>query len=175
MRQIMIVAAAALAAAVVACAGAIAFIKLNPEDSQDAGRVAQSRSSAPPQSHSSAPPQSHSSAPPQSHSSAPPRSGTPGHREAPRSTVTVTEPRTEQAPAPAPAPQAPDQSDADADFLALIAAEGIKAPDDWAIKAGRATCGEDYDTAYSYLTDGGLYGYHVQTFLDDWTITHGGC
>ncbi|WP_433461670.1 DUF732 domain-containing protein [Spirillospora sp. CA-128828] len=155
MRQIIIVAAAALAAAVVACAGAIAFIKLDPGESHDAGRVAQS----------------HSSAPPQSHSSAPARSGTPGHREAPRSTVTVTEPRTERA----PAPQVPDQGDADANFLSLIAAEGIKAPDDWAIKAGHATCGEDYDTAYRYLTDGGLYGYHVQTFLDDWTITHGGC
>ncbi|TDD66165.1 hypothetical protein E1293_39520 [Actinomadura darangshiensis] len=149
MRQIMIVAVAALAAAVLACAGAIAFIKLNPGESHDAGNVAQTHSSAP---------------------AAP--SGTPAQKQAPapRPTVTVTEPRTVQ-----PEPQTPDYGDADGNFLSMIAADGIKAPDDWAIEAGNATCGEDYDSAYRYLTDGGIYDYHVQTFLDDWTITHGGC
>ena len=43
----MIVAAAALAAAGVACAGAIAFIKLNPGESHDAGRVAAATGQAP--------------------------------------------------------------------------------------------------------------------------------
>jgi hypothetical protein len=147
MRQVIIVAAAALAAAVLACGGAIAFIKLNPGESRDAGRGAQS------------------------HSSAPARSGTPGQTEAPRPTATVTESTTERV----PTPQVPDYSDADSNFLSLIAADGIKAPADWAIEAGRATCGEDYDSAYRYLTDGGIYSYHVQTFLEDWTITHGGC
>ncbi len=60
-------------------------------------------------------------------------------------------------------------------FLQQIASDGIKAPDDWAIEAGQKTCGTSYSYAYNYLTDGGLYGYHVQTFLDDWIETHGGC
>lgn len=59
--------------------------------------------------------------------------------------------------------------------LAAIARHGIKAPDSWAIGAGRDTCGTSYGYAASYLIDGGIYSYHVQTFLDDWTATHGGC
>jgi hypothetical protein len=63
----------------------------------------------------------------------------------------------------------------DEEFLGAIARDGISAPDDWAIDAGRTTCGTGYDYAYQYLTDGGIYSYHVQTFLDDWLSTHGGC
>lgn len=63
----------------------------------------------------------------------------------------------------------------DEQFLSAIAGDGIKAPDDWAIEAGRKTCGTGYGYAFGYLTDGGLYGYHVQTFLDDWITTHQGC
>jgi hypothetical protein len=154
MRQIMIVAVAALAAAILACGGAIAFIKLNPDDAHDAGRVAQTHNSAPPQTRA------------------------PNQAPAPQPTVTVTQPRvvpkTVQPQPPPPSGQGA-QGDADAQFLALIAADGIKAPDGWAIEAGNATCGEDYESARGYLTDGGLYDYHVQTFLDDWTVTHGGC
>ncbi|NKZ05206.1 hypothetical protein HGB48_15840 [Actinomadura latina] len=149
MRQIVIVAAAALIAAVVAVAGAVAFIKLNPGESHDAGRAA---------NHTSAPP-----------------AQSPAQKQAPREprpTVTVTPPPRTVPPRPAPPPA---YGDADANFLAMIAADGITAPDGWAIEAGNATCGEDYGTARGYLTDGGLYDYHVQTFLDDWTITHDGC
>ncbi|MEU8804002.1 hypothetical protein [Spirillospora sp. NPDC048819] len=145
MRQIIIVAAAALIAAVLAIAGAVAFIELSPEESRDAGRVGETRTSAPPAQ------EPERRAPPE-----------------PRPTVTVTEPRN-------PAPAQPGYSTADANFLALIAADGITAPDDWAIEAGRATCGQDYASAREYLTDGGLYDHHVQVFLDDWMITHGGC
>lgn len=148
MRQIMLVAAAALIAAVLACAGAVAFIKLNPGDSQDAGRVAETGTSAP--------------------------ASTPTQKQpAPRPTVTITEHRTVRPPQPPAEP--PATGDADENFLAMIAADGIRAPDDWAIEAGNATCGEDYESAREYLTDGGLYDHHVQTFLDDWIITHGGC
>ncbi|MDL4818372.1 DUF732 domain-containing protein [Actinomadura opuntiae] len=97
---------------------------------------------------------------------------TPSTSHKPRPTVTVTRPapqHTVVVPPPTPT------SDEDANFLALIASDGIKAPDDWAINAGHVTCGEDYATAYAYLTDGGIYPYHVQTFLDDWTTTHDGC
>ena len=88
-------------------------------------------------------------------------------------TVTVT--RQPSAPPGNPAPPRPQYGGDDEQFLAMIAADGIKAPDGWAIEAGRKTCGQSYDYAYRYLTGGGLYGYHVQTFLDDWTVTHGGC
>ncbi|MGP4028805.1 DUF732 domain-containing protein [Actinomadura sp. 3N407] len=146
MRQIIVVVVAALLAAVLASAGAIAFIKLSPDESRDAGRVGETRTSAPPAQE---PEQRR--APPE-----------------PRPTVTVTEPRTV-------APEQPGYGAADANFLALIAADGITAPDDWAIEAGRATCGMDYASAREYLTDGGLYDHHVQAFLDAWVITHGGC
>jgi hypothetical protein len=69
----------------------------------------------------------------------------------------------------------PRYGSSDEQFLAAIARDGISAPGDWAIDAGRTTCGTGYDYAYRYLTDGGIYAYHVQTFLDDWTSTHGGC
>ena len=97
--------------------------------------------------------------------------GTPAGRPAP--TVTVT--KHQAAPPGNPAPPRPQSGGDDEEFLAMIATDGIKAPDDWAIQAGRKTCGQSYDDAYRYLTDGGIYGYHVQTFLDDWTTTHGGC
>ncbi|NVI91729.1 hypothetical protein [Actinomadura sp. BRA 177] len=103
------------------------------------------------------------------HTSAPPAQ-TPAQKQAPpapRPTVTITRPPQNAAP--------PAYGDADANFLAMIAADGITAPDGWAIEAGNATCGQDYASARGYLTDGGLYDYHVQTFLDDWTLTHGGC
>ncbi|TDB94002.1 hypothetical protein [Actinomadura sp. 7K534] len=148
MRQTMIVVVAALAAAVLACAGAVAFITLGPDGDRDAGRV--SGTSAPP-------------SPQQDRSQERERTS-----PEPRPTVTVTEPRTA-------VPGQPGEAAADANFLELIAADGIVAPDDWAIEAGRATCGQDYASARDYLTDGGLYDHHVQTFLDDWTITHGGC
>ena len=90
----------------------------------------------------------------------------------PAPTVTVT--RHQAPPATHAAPPPPQISSEDEEFLELIAADGIKAPDDWAIKAGHKTCGQSYDDAYRYLTDGGLHGDHVQTFLDDWTIAHGG-
>jgi hypothetical protein len=70
---------------------------------------------------------------------------------------------------------APRYGSAEEEFLAAIARDGISAPDDWAIDAGRTTCGTSYDYAYRYLTDGGIYSYHVQTFLDDWIGAHGGC
>jgi hypothetical protein len=89
----------------------------------------------------------------------------------PAPTVTVTSHKA--APSGQSAP--PRQSGDDEAFLATIAADGIKAPDDWAIQAGHKTCGESYNDAYRYLTDGGIYGYHVQTFLDDWAATHPGC
>ena len=69
----------------------------------------------------------------------------------------------------------PRYGSADEQFLAAIARDGISAPDGWAIDAGRTTCGTSYDYAYRYLTDGGIYSYHVQTFLDDWISAHGGC
>jgi hypothetical protein len=142
---------AALAAAALACAGTVAFIKLSPDEERDAGRV--SGTSAPPSPRQDR------------------NQGEEGTSPEPRPTVTVTEPRTA---VPDP-PDRPDQAAADVNFLALIAADGIVAPDDWAIEAGRATCGQDYASAREYLTDGGLYDHHVQTFLDDWMITHGGC
>ncbi|XRQ14446.1 hypothetical protein ACN3XK_27305 [Actinomadura welshii] len=145
MRQLIAVLAAALIAAALAVAGTVVFTDRGPE--RDAARVAETRTSAPPEP----------SAPDD-------RSGA----AEPRPTVTVTE--------PGPAvPEQPDLGAADADFVALIAAHGIVAPDGWAVEAGRATCGQDYASAREYLTDGGLYEYHVQTFLDDWMITHGGC
>ncbi|TDC68561.1 hypothetical protein E1200_11195 [Actinomadura sp. GC306] len=150
MRQIMIVLAAAFVAAVLACAGTVAFVKLSPDGGRDAGRVA--GTSAPPSQRPD------------------PSQGEERSSPEPRPTVTVTEPGTV-------IPEEPDWSDqsaADAEFLALIAADGITAPDDWALEAGRATCGQDYASAREYLTDGGLYDYHVQTFLDDWEATHGG-
>jgi hypothetical protein len=88
----------------------------------------------------------------------------------PRPTVTVTKHET--------VPRnilPPRYGGADEQFLVAIARDGISAPGDWAIDAGRTTCGTGYDYAYGYLTDGGIYGYHVQTFLDDWTSTHDGC
>jgi hypothetical protein len=90
----------------------------------------------------------------------------------PAPTVTVTKHKSE--PSRVVAPQ-PNYGSDDEEFLNLIAADGIKAPDDWAIKAGHATCGTSYADADAYLTDGGIYSHHVQTFLDDWTATHGGC
>jgi hypothetical protein len=69
----------------------------------------------------------------------------------------------------------PRYGSADEEFLAAIAGDGISAPDGWAIDAGRETCGTGYDYSYRYLTDGGIYSYHVQTFLDDWISAHGGC
>ncbi|MCP9948036.1 DUF732 domain-containing protein [Actinomadura madurae] len=149
MRQIMLVAAAALTAAVLVLGGAVAFFKLNPDDSRDAGRVAETGTSAP------------ANTPTQEQ-----------ERTAPRPTVTITEHRTVR---PQPPAEPPVTGDADENFLAMIAADGITAPDDWAIEAGNATCGQDYESAREYLTDGGLYDHHVQTFLDDWMITHGGC
>jgi hypothetical protein len=89
------------------------------------------------------------------------------------STTTVT--KHEAPPADTEAPPRPQYGGDDQEFLAMIADDGIRAPDDWAIEAGRKTCGRSYDYAYNYLTDGGIYGYHVQTFLDDWKITHPGC
>jgi ABC-type Fe3+-hydroxamate transport system substrate-binding protein len=89
----------------------------------------------------------------------------------PRPVVTVTKHET----VPRIVHLPPRYVSADEEFLAAIAGDGISAPDDWAIDAGRTTCGSGYDYAYRYLTDGGIYGYHVQTFLDDWTSTHGGC
>jgi hypothetical protein len=80
-----------------------------------------------------------------------------------------------EAPPRDPAPPRPRYGGGDEAFLEMIEADGIKAPDSWAIKAGRATCGQSYDEAYQCLTDGGLYDYHVQTFLDDWSATHAGC
>jgi hypothetical protein len=87
----------------------------------------------------------------------------------PRPTVTVTKrivPRTVYV---------PRYYGDDEAFLEAIAGDGIKAPDSWAIEAGQETCGTSYSYAYQYLTDGGLYGYHVQTFMNDWIMTHGGC
>lgn len=104
-------------------------------------------------------------------SSTGPGTGSPPGPPAP--TVTVTKHRA--APSGPVAPPRPQQGGDDEQFLSLIAADGIKAPDDWAIQAGRKTCGQSYDDAYRYLTDGGIYGYHVQTFLDDWAATHSGC
>jgi hypothetical protein len=102
-----------------------------------------------------------------------PSTGTSSSTSPPAPTTTVTK---HQAPPPSDvAPPRPQYGGDDEQFLELIAADGIKAPDGWAIEAGRKTCGQSYDEAYRYLTDGGLYGYHVQTFLDDWTATHGGC
>ncbi|MEO3829195.1 DUF732 domain-containing protein [Actinomadura sp. B10D3] len=149
MRQIMLVAAAALTAAILVVAGTVAYFRLNPDDSRDAGRVADPGTSAP--------------------------ANTPTQEQrptAPRPTVTITEDRTLR---PQPPAEPPATAGADEAFLAMIAADGITAPDDWAIEAGNATCGEDYEDAREYLTDGGLYEHHVQTFLDDWMITHGGC
>jgi len=89
----------------------------------------------------------------------------------PRPVVTVTKHET------VPRYVAPQRyyGGADEEFLAAIARDGITAPDGWAIDAGRATCGTSSDYAYRYLTDGGIYSYHVQTFLDDWLSAHGGC
>lgn len=99
-----------------------------------------------------------------------PATSTPKPR--PSATVTVTQ-RVIERRTVVEAPQ--NHYGADAEFLSAIARHGIKAPDGWAIEAGRTTCGTSYGYAYNYLTDGGLYGYHVQTFLDDWTATHQGC
>jgi hypothetical protein len=146
MKKFVVAAVATVVAVIVVVAGVVAFAALNNGDSHTAGRVAQSRPAATP-STSYKPP-------------------------APRPTVTVTRPapqHTVVVPPPVP------RNGEDASFLSLIAADGIKAPADWAIKAGHATCGEDYSTAYAYLTEGGIYPYHVQTFLDDWAATHTGC
>jgi hypothetical protein len=89
----------------------------------------------------------------------------------PRPVVTVTKHET----VPRIVHLPPRYVSADEEFLAAIAGDGISAPDGWAIDAGRTTCGTGYDYAYRYLTDGGIYSYHVQAFLDDWTSTHGGC
>lgn len=92
----------------------------------------------------------------------------------PTPTVTVTKRKVVRETVEVPAP-APRYRGGDAEFLAMIARDGIKAPDGWAIEAGRETCGTGNSYAYDYLTDGGIYGYHVQTFIDDWTSSHGGC
>jgi len=92
----------------------------------------------------------------------------------PTPTVTVTKRKIVRETVEVPAP-APRYRGGDAEFLAMIARDGIRAPDDWAIEAGRETCGTGYSYAYGYLTDGGIYGYHVQTFIDDWASSHGGC
>jgi hypothetical protein len=100
-----------------------------------------------------------------------PSTGAPAGPPAP--TVTVTK---RQAPPPSDvAPPRPQYAGGDEAFLEMIAADGITAPDGWALEAGRKTCGQSYDEAYRYLTDGGLYDHHVQTFLDDWSATHDGC
>jgi hypothetical protein len=95
----------------------------------------------------------------------------PTKKAKPRPRVTVT--KHEIVPRTVVRPQYYGSSDEE--FLAAIARDGISAPDDWAIDAGRTTCGTGYDYAYQYLTDGGIYSYHVQTFLDDWISAHGGC
>jgi hypothetical protein len=95
----------------------------------------------------------------------------PTKKTKPRPIVTVT--KHEIAPRPVVRPRY--YGGADEEFLGAIARDGISAPDGWAIDAGRTTCGTSYDYAYQYLTDGGIYSYHVQTFLDDWLSTHGGC
>jgi hypothetical protein len=143
-QALVVAGVAALAAAAVIVVALVAF---NTGTNHPAGQVAQPSSSTSASPHPSAPTK-------------------------PAPTVTVTK-RQKAPPHTAVAPQ-PQTGGDDEDFLAMIAADGIKAPDDWAIEAGRKTCGRDYDYAYRYLTDGGVYGYHVQTFLDDWTITHGG-
>ncbi|MFD0690001.1 DUF732 domain-containing protein [Actinomadura fibrosa] len=147
-KNIIVVAVAAVTSAVVAGGGGAAFVALSSEESSAAGEAAESSPAAEP------------SAPAE-----------------PRPTVTVT-----KKPGPVrttvivpPRQRYYGYGGADERFLAAIAADGIKAPDDWAVEAGRETCGASYDYAYNYLTDGGLYSYHVQTFLDDWTSTHGGC
>ena len=91
-------------------------------------------------------------------------------RQPPPSTVTTHE----NPPSTVVAPQ-PQYGGDDEEFLSMIAADGIKAPDGWAIQAGRATCGRSYDYSFNYLTDGGIHSNHVQTFLDDWSATHAGC
>jgi hypothetical protein len=91
----------------------------------------------------------------------------------PTPTVTVTRRKIVRETVEAPAPR--NYYGSDGEFLALIARDGIRAPDDWAIEAGRETCGTSYAYAYGYLTDGGIYSYHVQTFVDDWSSTHSGC
>jgi hypothetical protein len=95
----------------------------------------------------------------------------PTKKAKPRPTITVT--RHETVPRTVVRPHY--YYGGDEEFLAAIARDGISAPDGWAIDAGRTTCGTSYDYAYEYLTDGGIYSYHVQTFLDDWLSAHGGC
>ncbi|MBO2447083.1 hypothetical protein J4573_08280 [Actinomadura barringtoniae] len=90
----------------------------------------------------------------------------------PTPTVTVTKRKVVRETVEAPAPR---YRGGDSEFLSMIARDGIRAPDDWAIEAGRETCGTGYSYSYDYLTDGGIYGYHVQTFIDDWISAHGGC
>ncbi|MFB4301282.1 DUF732 domain-containing protein [Actinomadura sp. NTSP31] len=146
MKKFVVAAVATVAAVIVIVAGVVAYVAVNNGGSHTAGRAAHSAPAATPSA---------------SHKAAKPRPTVTVTRPAPQHTTVV----------PPPAPT----SDEDANFLALIASDGIKAPDDWAINAGHVTCGEDYSTAYAYLTDGGIYPYHVQTFLDDWTATHTGC
>ncbi|KAB2343721.1 DUF732 domain-containing protein [Actinomadura rudentiformis] len=98
---------------------------------------------------------------------------------APRPTVTVTKHKTEyktvRPTIRATPPRHGGVYSEDELFLDLIAQSGITAPDDWAIEAGRATCGKSYSYAHKYLTDGGLYSHHVQIFLDEWIAAHQGC
>jgi hypothetical protein len=146
--QIVVVASAALATAVVI--GVIVVVAFNMGESRTVQTVAQTSPAV--------------TAPATTKAPAKPR---------PKVTVTVTKHRA--VPDRAVAPPQPNYASEDDAFLTAIAVDGIKAPDDWALEAGRLTCGTSYDYAYNYLTDGGLYSYHVQTFLDDWINTHGGC
>ncbi|WP_242889947.1 hypothetical protein [Actinomadura litoris] len=148
---IIVVAVAAVTATVAAGGGAAAVVMLDPGGAHRAGAVARTASPDPTGADAPAEPE-------------------------PTPTVTVTKPKVVRKTVVVPQPRSGGSfGGADQRFLDAIAGDGIKAPDGWAIEAGNATCGAGYDYAYRYLTDGGLYGYHVQTFLDDWTLTHGGC
>ncbi|WP_242911436.1 hypothetical protein [Actinomadura terrae] len=151
-RNTLIVVAVSAVTATVAAGGAAAtVVMLDPEGSHHTGAAA--RAASPEASGA----------------------GAPAEPE-PTPTVTVTRPKVVRKTVVVPQPRSGGSfGGADERFLDAIAGDGIKAPADWAIEAGNATCGAGYDYAYRYLTDGGLYGYHVQTFLDDWTLTHGGC
>lgn len=74
-----------------------------------------------------------------------------------------------------PTPMTPDQV-----FLETLAEDGIQAPDNWALQAGRITCGglwgaDLHGSAYEYLTSGGIHPEHVDAFLEAWADTHSEC
>ncbi|TDD83482.1 DUF732 domain-containing protein [Actinomadura rubrisoli] len=87
----------------------------------------------------------------------------------------VPTPQPEAVGVPRMPPPPPRLTAADQRFLDVLDSDGISAPDEWAIEAGRYTCGIDYSSAYRYLTDGGLHGHHVRAFLNEWRNTHAGC